>query len=423
MTQPNIYVVPSDLGRKEPVATPDAAVEQIPFADFSKIQPGDEVTFTRIINAQDVENFAKLSGDRNPLHMNERFAARTHFQRRVVHGMLLANYVSALVGMRCPGPGALWNQQNFRWLSPAFIGDNVTIILKVLHKSTGARALTIQVKATNQEGRLLMEGDGTVTALQEIEAPKEVPITERVAFVSGGSRGIGAAIASALAEAGAAVVINYRTRADVADEVSGAIRASGGRALALQADVTDGSSVSEAIRRAQDHFNHPVDLLINNAGSLPEPRAFAQTTWENVQALLDVHVRGAFYCCQAAIPGMMQQKSGRIVNIGSVFTRGTPPANWSSVLIAKSAMQAMTRCLATELGPHGIRVNMVLPGLVETESIAALPDRLRKVQAMQTPLRRLATPADIAAVVRALCTSMGDFVTGTEIPVCGGFQM
>ena len=120
---------------------------------------------------------------------------------------------------------------------------------------------------------------------------------------------------------------------------------------------------------------------------------------------------------------MMQQKSGRIVNIGSVFTRGTPPANWSSVLIAKSAMSAMTRCLATELGPHGIRVNMVLPGLVETDSIAALPDRLRKVQAMQTPLRRLATPADIAAVVRALCTGMGDFVTGTEIPVCGGFQM
>jgi 3-oxoacyl-[acyl-carrier protein] reductase len=120
---------------------------------------------------------------------------------------------------------------------------------------------------------------------------------------------------------------------------------------------------------------------------------------------------------------MMQQKSGRIVNIGSVFTRGTPPANWSSVLIAKSAMQAMTRCLATELGPHGIRVNMVLPGLVETESISAMPDRLRKVQAMQTPLRRLATPADVAAVVRALCTSMGDFVTGTEIPVCGGFQM
>jgi 3-oxoacyl-[acyl-carrier protein] reductase len=422
MAQPNIHVIPRVVGR-EPVESPNAAVEQIPFADIDKIQPGDEVTFTRIISAEDVENFAQVSGDRNPLHMYESFAARTHFQRRVVHGMLLANYVSALVGMRCPGPGALWSQQNFRWLSPAFIGDQVTIILKVLHKSTGARAVTIQVKATNQQGRSLMEGEGTVTALQEIEAPKEIPIGERVAFVSGGSRGIGAAIATALAEAGAAVVINYRSRVDVADEVSSAIRASGGRALALQADITDGSSVSDAIRRAQDHFSHPVDLLINNAGSLPEPRAFTQTTWENVQALLDVHVRGAFYCSQAVIPGMIQQKSGRIVNIGSVFTRGTPPANWSSLLMAKSAMQAMTRCLATELGPHGIRVNMVLPGLVETESIAGLPDRLRKVQAMQTPLRRLATPADVAAVVRGLCTSMGDFVTGTEIPVCGGFQM
>ncbi len=91
--------------------------------------------------------------------------------------------------------------------------------------------------------------------------------------------------------------------------------------------------------------------------------------------------------------------------------------------MAKSAMQALTRCLAAELGPHGIRVNMVSPGLVETESIAGLSERLRKVQAMQTPLRRLATPAEIAAVVVALCTGAGDFVTGAEIPVSGGLQM
>ena len=120
---------------------------------------------------------------------------------------------------------------------------------------------------------------------------------------------------------------------------------------------------------------------------------------------------------------MCEQKSGRIVNIGSSFARNTPPANWSSFLVAKSALHALTRSLAVELGPQGIRVNMVSPGLLETERIEGLPERMQKVQAMQTPLRRLASPSDIAAVVTALCSDAGDFITGTDIPVCGGLQM
>ena len=120
-----------------------------------------------------MEAFAKLSGDRNPLHMDDSFAARTHFQRRVVHGMLVANYVSALIGMRCPGPGALWSQQNFRWLAPVFIGDRIDLTMKVTHKSEGSRSLTIEVKALNQEGKVVMEGEGTVTALEERQQPEE----------------------------------------------------------------------------------------------------------------------------------------------------------------------------------------------------------------------------------------------------------
>jgi 3-oxoacyl-[acyl-carrier protein] reductase len=417
MSQTNIFVLP---GTKSSSGLPS---EPVPFADFEKIQPGDEAKFSKVITAEDVEAFAKLSGDRNPLHMDEKFAARTHFQRRVVHGMLVANYVSTLVGMNCPGPGALWSQQNFRWPAPVFIGDRIDLTLRVTHKSTGSRALKIEAKALNQDGKVVMEGEGTVTALEERQQNKEAAITDRVAFVSGGSRGIGAAIAAALAQAGAMVVVNYRSNDAAADELCSTIQTSGGRAFPVRADVTDRASVAAAVERAQKEFNRPVDILVNNAGSLPEPRPFAQMTWDEVQSIIDVHVRGAFHCCQAVIPGMTEQKSGRIINIGSAFAHGTPPVNWSGLLLAKSAMQALTRSMAVELGPLGIRVNMVSPGLVETEAISGLSERLRKVQAMQTPLRRLASPADIAAVVAALCGTAGDFVTGAEIPVCGGFQM
>lgn len=417
MSHANIFVLPQT--KENSGVRNDPA----PFADFEKIQPGDEAKFSKVISAEDLEAFAKLSGDRNPLHMDENFAARTHFQRRVVHGMLVANYVSALVGMNCPGPGALWSQQNFRWPAPVFIGDRIDLTLRVTHKSTGSRTLKIEARALNQDGKVVMEGEGTVTALEERQQTEETAIAHRVAFVSGGARGVGAAIATALAQAGAMVVVNYRSNDAAADELCSTIRASGGRAVSVRADVTDQASVIAAIARARQEFNRPVDILINNAGSLPEPRPFTQMSWNEVQSIIDVHVQGAFHCSQAVIPGMIEQKSGRIINIGSAFAHGTPPVNWSGLLLAKSAMQSLTRSMAVELGPLGIRVNMVSPGLVETESISGLSERLRKVQAMQTPLRRLASPADIAAVVSALCTSAGDFVTGAEIPVCGGFQM
>jgi 3-oxoacyl-[acyl-carrier protein] reductase len=423
MSQANIFVLPGAKGAADPrkdAGVPTASTE---FADFEKIKPGDEFQFAKAITAEDVEAFAKLSGDRNPLHMDDSFAARTHFQRRVVHGMLVANYVSTLIGMRCPGPGALWSQQNFKWLAPVFIGDRIGLTMKVTHKSEGARSLTIEVKALNQEGKVVMEGEGTVTALEERQQPKDLPITERVAFISGGARGLGAAIATALAQAGAMVAVNYHNSAAAAEDLCASLQSNGGRAIPVQADVTNQASVTSALEKARQEYKRPVSILINNAGSLPEPRPFLQTTWEDMQATLDVHVRGAFHCSQAAIPGMIEQKSGRIINIGSSFSLNTPPVNWSNFLVAKSAMQALTRCLAAELGPHGIRVNMVSPGLVETESIAGLSERLRKVQAMQTPLRRLASAAEIAAVVAALCTSAGDFVTGAEIPVSGGLQM
>ena len=424
MSLPNIFVLPGGSDSGSLSGSKSSFVTGLtPFADFEKIQPGDEAKFSKLITVEDVESFASLSGDCNPLHMDDKFAARTHFLRRVVHGMLVANYVSALVGMNCPGPGALWSQQNFRWPAPVFIGDRIDVMVRVTHKSVGSRTLKIEAKAMNQDGKVVMEGEGAVTALEERQHIKDLGSTERVAFISGGARGIGAAIAAALGQAGTMVAISYRKSATAAEEVCAQIESSGGRALAVPADVTDDSSISSALETAHRQFQKPVSILINNAGSIPEPKAFMQTSWAEVQALLDVQVRGAFHCSQAVIPGMLELKSGRIINIGSAFTQSTPPANWSGFLMAKSALRSLTRSLAAELGPQGIRVNMVSPGLVESETIPGISERLRKLNAMQTPLRRLASAAEVAAVVAALCTGAGDFVSGVEIPVCGGFQV
>lgn len=392
-------------------------------ADFAAIAVGDEARLTKKILAEDVAAFARLSGDDNPLHVDAEFARRTSFQRPVAHGMLVASYVSTLIGTQLPGPGALWTQQQFRWRAPVFVGDEISLTLRVTHKSTGTHTLNITVNAINQHGHTVLEGEGTVMVLAERQTTHDLPLAARVALITGGARGIGAAIAQALADSGARVIINFVRHEAAAAELQRTIVTNGGQALAWQADVTQPDAVRQMIERAAQHFGQPVDVLINNAGAAIQARPFIETAWDEMQTHFDVQIRGAFNCAQAALPAMLAAQSGRIINIGSSYAWNTPPANLIGYVTAKAALRAFTRALAVELSPQGVRVNLVSPGMTETDLIAAVPERLRKVQAMQTPLRRLATPEDVARTVVFLCSAAADFITGADIPVCGGAVM
>lgn len=400
-----------------------APQSQIQAKDFADIAVGDEARLSKKILEEDLDAFAKLSGDYNPLHMDAEFAQRTSFQRRVAHGMLAASYVSTLVGTHLPGPGALWAQQNFRWRAPVFIGDELEITLRVTHKSEGARTLTIEINAVNQNRQVVMEGDGTVMVLEERKTTRDLPLSERVALITGASRGIGAAIARSLAQSGAGVIINYLKNERAAVELQSQIENAGGNAITVQADVTDRDLIERLVDQARNHFGKPVDVLINNASGAIPAKPFVETEWGGIQAHLDTQVRGAFNCVQAVLPAMLEAQSGRIINIGSIYAWNSPPANLTGYVIAKAALKAFTKSLAVELGPKGVRVNMVSPGMTETDLISDVPERLRKVQAMQTPLRRLAMPDDVARAVVFLCSDAADFITGADIPVCGGVTL
>ena len=395
-----------------------AQTETARVLEFDAIQAGDRVALSRRITEEDVAAFAALSGDCNPLHMEATFAKRTHLRRRVAHGMLVASFVSNLIGMQLPGAGSLWMQQSYRWRHPVFIGDTIEVALKVTHKSTGSRTLTIEITAMNQDGIAVMDGEGTVSVPETRRIIEEIAAPQRVAFVSGGSRGIGAAIAQALAKEGVSVIVNYRNSAAAAEELCHLIGEAGGMAIPACADVSD----AEAVARAVESMGRPVDILINCAGAPVSPRPFLDAGWDEIQQALDVHLRGAWNCCKAVAPGMVQRKWGSIVNVGSIVT-WTPLAQWSAYGIAKAALKSLTRSLAVELGPSGVRVNMISPGTTETEATLTIPERLRKLQAMQTPLRRLAAPEDIARTAAFLCSDAAQFITGADIPVCGGAAM
>jgi 3-oxoacyl-[acyl-carrier protein] reductase len=391
--------------------------------DFYNIQPGEQVTLRREITAELVDAFARLSGDDNPLHMNSQFAQNVGFQQRVAHGMLVASYVSTLIGTQLPGPGALWTQQSFRWRTPVFIGDTVHITLTVVHKSIGTRALTIEVTAINQHNVIVLDGEGVVIMLEQKQQLTERPFSERVALITGASRGIGAATALALASAGVRVIVNYVNHATRAEEVCHSITKNGGKAIAIQANVENLDAVQKMISNATSTYGRSVDILINNASGPIAGHPFMETNWSEIQAHFDVQVRGAFNATQVVLPDMISQKSGCIVNVGSSASWNVPPANWTGYVISKSALQGITRSLALEFGPYGIRINMVSPGMTETDLIADIPERLRKVQAMQIPLRRLGTAEDTAQTILFLCSDAGKYITGADIPIAGGRVM
>ena len=249
----------------------------------------------------------------------------------------------------------------------------------------------------------------------------------KVVLVTGASRGIGAAIARAFAARGAAVAVNYLSRHEAAQGVVQACRDAGGDAVALAADVTDPAAAADLVQRTVAEFGR-LDVLVNNAFAPyafdPEQRRPVDAlTWPDFQRQFDGAVGAAFHLCRAALLHLRRDAEGAIVNIVSDLIED-PVVAYPDYATAKSALVGFSRQLAAELGPQGVRVNCVAPGLVHpTEGSAATRAAFREALAAATPLRRLARPEDIAGPVVFLASADSAFITGQVVFADGGRVM
>ena len=242
---------------------------------------------------------------------------------------------------------------------------------------------------------------------------------ERVALVTGSSRGIGRAVAAELAREGWAVCVNYIQHQQAAEDAVRAIRDAGGRAVAVQADVADGAAVAEMVRRAERELGGHVSLLVNNAGVAGQAQ-FQDITDEMWDRYLAVNLGGARNTIRAVLPRMISEKAGCIVNISSIW--GLRGASCEvAYACTKAAVIALTRSLAAELGPSHIRVNCVAPGVIDTDMVQVLGQETLDDLAEQTPLGRLGTPEDIAHAVAFLASDRASFITGQVLTADGGF--
>ena len=249
----------------------------------------------------------------------------------------------------------------------------------------------------------------------------ELKLKDKVALITGASRGIGAASAKALAHHGATVVINYIKSKDKAEELLDEIKKAGGKGMVFQADVRDQSAVNDMVESTLNEFGK-IDVLVNNANINFPIRPFIDLTWEQIETKIVGEMKALYNCSQAVLKDMMNRKSGKLIFVSSSLSR-FPGYGFSAHAAAKSAMDSLAKVIAMELGPSGITVNVVGPGLTITDATAGQPKEVHEQVAAITPLKRLGLPDDIAGVVLFLASSLSDYLNGEYIPVTGGSFM
>ena len=242
----------------------------------------------------------------------------------------------------------------------------------------------------------------------------------KIALVTGASRGIGKAIALKLAAEGAKVAINFAGNVAKAEEVKAAIESAGSEALLVQADVSNVEAVDEMIAKVVDKFGK-IDILINNAG-ITRDNLLMRMKDSDFDEVINTNLKGVFNCTKAVSKLMMKQRSGRIVNMASIVAI-TGNAGQTNYAAAKAGIIGFSKSAAKELAARGITVNVVAPGFIETDMTAVLPEKIKESMLKEIPLGRIGSPEDIANAVKFLVSDEAAYITGQVIRVDGGMSM
>ena len=242
----------------------------------------------------------------------------------------------------------------------------------------------------------------------------------KVALVTGGSRGIGRAIAELFAAQGAKVAINYAGNVKAAEETKAAIEAAGGEALLVQANVADADAVEKMVQTVTDAFG-TIDILVNNAG-ITRDGLLMRMKEDDFDAVINTNLKGVFHCTKTVAKLMMKKRSGHIINMASVVGL-IGNAGQTNYAAAKAGVIGFTKSAAKELAARGITVNAIAPGFIETDMTASLPDKVKEATLAGIPMKKLGKPEQVATAALFLATDCSSYITGQVIHVDGGMAM
>ncbi len=380
-------------------------------------QVGDSRSITHQFTNAEIEAFAKLTGDTNPLHVDPAYARRSAAGGQVVHGMLAASFVSTLIGVHIPGPGALWNSFEVQWRRMIHIGDALRFDARVAAVQEGTRTIELEIVGVHaQSGEVFLEGKAKVMMIEPNSDAEPSPLGGKRVVVTGASGEVGGAIARALAAAGCHVVMWGRQR----DRLHEGARGIGASASTQVVDLLDNHQIDAALSATLAAGR--VDGLVHAAAAPLNYTEFGDpSSLEHLTAHLQVEVSAFHRIAHTLAPKMTA--GGFLIAVLTQATLDAPPAKAATYVAAKMGAWGLVRAMAVDLGPSGIRCNAVSPGLIETPYVKDMPVRVKQVEAASNPMRRLCSVDDVAKAVRFLAGPESSYLNGVNLPVTGGARM
>jgi len=313
-----------------------------------------------------------------------------------------------------------------------FVGDSIKICLEIKSYSVATQTFALSVIIVNKNGKTVMQGEAQVKSTEEIscndasdvsqlDAPYKriIKTGNKVALVTGASRGIGAAIAKQLSLDGYTLVVNYNKNVDAANEVVSEISSQGGEAISIQADITSDVQIDNMLKEVYSKWGR-CDVLVHGASPPIKMIDALDVRYENIDFYLNYYLKGAISLVNRIAPSMKDNSFGRIVFIGTSYLFGEPPLGTIAYVSAKEALWGYTKVLATDIARYGVTVNMVSPSLTITDLSENVPLRVKELQAFKNPTRRLSTTRDAANQVSYVCSEFSSYTNGINIPVTGG---
>jgi 3-oxoacyl-[acyl-carrier protein] reductase len=399
---------------------------------------GDSYRDKFVVTDDVVNKFADFSSDFNPIHIDLNYAKSRGYPRQVSHGVIQLSFLSKMIGMNFPGPGSIWIKQTVDWLQPVLVGDTIEIVLTIKGRSPSTKILTLSVEIFNENNKKVMEGESQVKITEnlssqlndEINKPIDFDLsqdakeylsnkhnsTKRVALITGASRGIGEAIARRLSCDGFSVAINCRNDVKSAKTIVDSITSAGGDAIFVQADITSPNDIARMSKKIYSKWGR-CDIVIHGASPPIKPIKTEKVRYEDFDLYLNTYLKGSVLLVEAFSKSMIQNNFGRFVFLGSSYLYGAPPQGVAAYVTAKEALWGYTKSLASDMGHYGITANMVSPSLTITDLTSEIPVRVKEVEAMKSPMRRLVTVEDTAYHVAHLCSDYSGYLNGINLPI------
>ncbi|PIV57844.1 MAG: hypothetical protein COS14_12700, partial [Bacteroidetes bacterium CG02_land_8_20_14_3_00_31_25] len=352
---------------------------------YNDIKIGDKEKLNHVITSEDIEKFVDLTGDDNKLHVDEKYASKTNFKKPVVHGMLGASFISTIIGTKLPGDGALWFSQSLEFLLPVRVGDTLTIFAEVIKKNDKEKIIELKTDIYNQNRQIVTSGFAKVKIVEpEIlvsEKTNNIDTKDKVALIIGGTGGIGRAVCIQLAKDGFNIIVHYNKNKTLANEIKADVEKLNKKAIVIKADILNDLEIQEMIIKTLRAFEK-ITVVVNCAATTIPNIKVQDLLWSDFLKQIELNIKSTFTIIKEVLPVMLKNGYGKIINIGS-YSVDKPNAEWASYITAKSALVGLTKSIAVELAPKGIRVNLVTPSLVNTELTADIPEKIKLLTAAQ----------------------------------------